>query len=158
MNPSVSLEGLLKWLQIFFSLISHSRCNDFRIQFGQMTRLRGPHLHIYEVPRCIVCRKKKMAILFSRGLITTFWLFYTYAEAQCYFPGGDLAPKQSPCNPYAYTTLCCPFGWTCFSNNLCIVTDLGAVNGDFPIGTAIRGTCTNPLWNNSECGGFCLGM
>jgi hypothetical protein len=127
-------------------------------QFWQTTRLMGnTPPYIWSFPeQC--SSQENMAILFSRGRFFIFWLFYTYAEAQCYFPGGALASQQSPCDPYAYTTLCCPFGWTCFSNNLCIVTDLGAVNGDFPIGTAIRGTCTNPLWNNSECGDFCLSM
>lgn len=78
------------------------------------------------------------------------------AKAQCYYPGGAWAKDQFPCDKYAYTTLCCPTGWTCFSNNLCIATDPSVVSSDLPLGTAIRGTCTNPQWNNTVCGDFCL--
>jgi hypothetical protein len=78
------------------------------------------------------------------------------ARAQCYYPGGAWASDQYPCNKYAYTTLCCPTGWTCFSNNLCVATDPSVVSSDLPLGTAIRGTCTNPQWNDTVCGDFCL--
>lgn len=79
------------------------------------------------------------------------------ANAQCYYPGGMWADDQFPCDKYAYTSLCCPTGWTCFSNKLCIATDPSVVSSDLQLGTAIRGTCTNPLWNNNACGDFCLG-
>ncbi len=77
-------------------------------------------------------------------------------EAQCYYPGGAWAGNQFPCDKYAYATLCCPTGWTCFSNNLCIATDPSVISSDLPLGTAIRGTCTNPQWNDTACGDFCL--
>src|SRR5580700_6443290 len=82
--------------------------------------------------------------------------YIALADAQCYYPGGTWAKGHSPCDKYAFTTLCCPTGWTCFSNNLCIVTDPGIISSSLPLGTAIRGTCTNPLWNNTVCGDFCL--
>lgn len=78
------------------------------------------------------------------------------AAAQCYLPGGSLAANQLPCDPFAMTAQCCPTGWTCFSNNLCVVTDPQVVSSQIPIGTASRGSCTNPLWNNTACGDFCL--
>ncbi|KAH8657041.1 hypothetical protein BGZ60DRAFT_138330 [Tricladium varicosporioides] len=93
---------------------------------------------------------------YKTHILVVFSIYATTIQGQCYFPGGSWASDQSPCDPYAFTTLCCPSGWTCFSNNLCIVTDLGAVKNAFPLGTAIRGTCTNPKWNNTACGDFCL--
>jgi len=95
----------------------------------------------------------------SRSLVVSLAITASYlalAKAQCYYPGGAWASDQFPCNKYAYTTLCCPTGWTCFSNNLCIATDPSVVSSSLPLGTAIRGTCTNPLWDNTVCGDFCL--
>ncbi|KAF2454367.1 hypothetical protein BDY21DRAFT_374254 [Lineolata rhizophorae] len=78
-------------------------------------------------------------------------------NAPCYFPGGQWAEDFYPCDIYAYpTTLCCPSGWTCFDDALCIITDEAASNSSFPMGTTYRGTCTNPEWDNDVCGDFCL--
>jgi hypothetical protein len=75
----------------------------------------------------------------------------------CYFPGANAqAFDHRPCDAYAVTSLCCPMGWTCFSNKLCVVTDASAVNQTTAVGTAIRGTCTDPQWNSTVCGNFCL--
>ena len=79
-------------------------------------------------------------------------------QGQCYFPGGDLAADDRPCDQFAFTSLCCPFGWTCFSSKICIITNPDTATEDLPIGTSIRGTCTNPDWNNDVCGDFCLSM
>ncbi|KAE8449200.1 hypothetical protein EG329_008367 [Mollisiaceae sp. DMI_Dod_QoI] len=91
-------------------------------------------------------------------LIASSWVSKIEAQqpGQCYFPGGAWANDSRPCDPYAITTLCCPIGWTCFSNYACVVTDLSVVGSSFPLGTTIRGACTNPLWNNGFCGSFCL--
>jgi hypothetical protein len=74
----------------------------------------------------------------------------------CYYPGGKVAPNHFPCDQ-AYITQCCPMGWTCFSNNVCAVTDPRAASSSQPIGTSARAPCTNPKWNNDICGDFCLG-
>ena len=76
--------------------------------------------------------------------------------AQCYYPGGAWAGGHVPCDPHAYATLCCPRGWTCFSNNLCVATDPSVILSEIAIGTSYRGACTNPNWNTSACGDFCL--
>ena len=120
--------------------------------------LKSPHLE--KIPGNIVV----MTRIFSSKRIFVFGIsssrLFAQVRAQwCYYPGGeDRALQQIPCDPYAYTTLCCPLGWTCFSNNLCVVTDETAVGSAYPVGTALRGTCTNPSWNDTACGGFCLGM
>jgi hypothetical protein len=79
-------------------------------------------------------------------------------NAPCYFPGGDSAALlYLPCYPFQFTSMCCPFGFTCFDNFLCIATDAEAVNQNTPVGTTFRSTCTNPEWNSSACANFCLG-
>lgn len=84
-------------------------------------------------------------------------------QGQCYFPPevqgqlGYQATEQRACDAFAETSLCCSLGWTCFSNKLCVVTDEKAVGNLWPLGTALRGTCTNPQWDDTVCGSFCLG-
>ena len=77
-------------------------------------------------------------------------------NAPCYFPIGRPAPGYFACDTTAYITQCCPKGWTCYSNNLCVVTDPSEANSTNPIGTTIRATCTDPKWKNAVCGDFCL--
>ncbi|ORY07297.1 hypothetical protein BCR34DRAFT_27717 [Clohesyomyces aquaticus] len=77
-------------------------------------------------------------------------------DAPCYSPNGARAPGYFACDPTAYITSCCPKGWTCYSNSMCVVTDPSTANSSYPIGTSIRGTCTNPVWNNAICGDYCL--
>ena len=74
----------------------------------------------------------------------------------CYYPGPGLswASTQHPCDLHSEISLCCPTGWTCFSNKLCIATDPHAANA--AVGSTRRGTCTNPQWDEETCGDFCL--
>ncbi|KUJ08554.1 uncharacterized protein LY89DRAFT_690989 [Mollisia scopiformis] len=99
-----------------------------------------------------------MLTYFPGLLIAATWVASVEAQqpGQCYYPGRAWANDSRPCDPYAITTQCCPIGWTCFSNFACVVTDLTIVGSSFPLGTTIRGSCTNPLWNDGFCGGFCL--
>ena|ERR1700719_271374 len=93
-------------------------------------------------------------------LLPLLWLshFFEYTLSQfCYYPDGTSAGRgHFPCNQSAFTTFCCLQGWTCFSNDLCIATDPSVISSAVPIGTSYRGTCTNPDWNDSACGNFCL--
>ncbi|KAF2762987.1 hypothetical protein EJ05DRAFT_495828 [Pseudovirgaria hyperparasitica] len=77
-------------------------------------------------------------------------------NAPCYYPGGESALLYQPCNPFAFTSACCPSGFTCFSNNVCILTDPNATTTNVPLGTAFRPTCTNPNFNTRLCGNYCL--
>jgi hypothetical protein len=77
------------------------------------------------------------------------------ALGQCYTPHGDYVHDQHPCDDHSQVSSCCPTGWTCFSNNLCIVTSPSVDSA--AIGTTSRGTCTNPSWDEEACGNFCLG-
>lgn len=92
------------------------------------------------------------------GLLLLLLPRYIVADenAPCYGPGGSLTEGFFPCDPTAYITACCPMGWTCFSNAMCVVTDPGVVDESRPVGTSQRGMCTNPVWNNAVCGDYCL--
>ncbi|KAK4201120.1 hypothetical protein QBC40DRAFT_278887 [Triangularia verruculosa] len=78
-------------------------------------------------------------------------------NAPCYFPGEVHALGYYPCQPFgAEISLCCPQGWTCFSNSLCIATTETKSFPNITLGEVQRGACTSPGWNNAVCGGVCL--
>ncbi|OIW25214.1 hypothetical protein CONLIGDRAFT_691002 [Coniochaeta ligniaria NRRL 30616] len=91
-----------------------------------------------------------LAILALAGLV------HSDPNAPCYDPKGIRAPGYYPCDPTAYITTCCPQGWTCFSNSLCVVTTHSNAFPNLTLGDVVRGTCTNPLWANEICGDYCL--
>jgi hypothetical protein len=95
------------------------------------------------------------SVVFST-IVLPFALSQNNPAGTCYYPSGSVAAGFSPCDPTAFITQCCPTGWTCFSNSLCVVTDPRTVNSTVSLGTTIRSTCTNPKWNNAICGNFCL--
>ncbi|KIV99611.1 uncharacterized protein PV09_08786 [Verruconis gallopava] len=77
-------------------------------------------------------------------------------KGYCYYPNHNstAAYDDRPCDPYAETSMCCPNGWTCMSNKLCVVTDDSIAKAS--VGSIERGTCTDPSWNDTICGNFCL--
>ncbi|KAK1779671.1 hypothetical protein QBC45DRAFT_130264 [Copromyces sp. CBS 386.78] len=78
-------------------------------------------------------------------------------NAPCYFPGGEFAPGYFACQAFnAPVSSCCPAGWTCFSNALCIATTESNSFPNLTLGAVERGACTNPQWNNNICGSACL--
>ncbi|KAK3349370.1 hypothetical protein B0T25DRAFT_240782 [Lasiosphaeria hispida] len=78
-------------------------------------------------------------------------------NAPCYYPGGDLALGYFPCEiDSTPISSCCPGGWTCFSNALCIATTESDAFPNITLGAVQRGACTNPQWNNNICGSACL--
>ncbi|KAK0739119.1 hypothetical protein B0T21DRAFT_285705 [Apiosordaria backusii] len=96
-----------------------------------------------------------------RPLTTAILLFAVTAKAAenapCYFPGEVHALGYYPCQPFgAEISLCCPQGWTCFSNALCIATTETKSFPNITLGEVQRGACTKPGWNNAVCGGVCL--
>ncbi|KAK4187738.1 hypothetical protein QBC35DRAFT_463588 [Podospora australis] len=67
----------------------------------------------------------------------------------CYYPNGQMAPRDFPCDPDVEDSPCCDgrFGSACLSNKLC----LG------PYGTIARGSCTDKTWQSPSCAAFCVG-
>ncbi|KAH6613602.1 hypothetical protein B0J18DRAFT_60615 [Chaetomium sp. MPI-SDFR-AT-0129] len=74
--------------------------------------------------------------------------FGAEAAKQCYYPNGNIATDDSPCNPDDDASSCCggTSGAQCLSNNVCLN----------PGGNVVRGTCTDQNWNSVECPRFCV--
>lgn len=72
--------------------------------------------------------------------------------APCYFVNGALAEGYHACDVKSPVSSCCPSGYTCSSNALCVLTA-----PDLAPDTVSRGACTEPRWNGNSCGGNCLG-
>ncbi|KAI7775021.1 hypothetical protein LA080_007447 [Diaporthe eres] len=79
------------------------------------------------------------------------------ASAPCYFANGDLAEGYYACDVNSPVSYCCPPGYTCSSNELCILTTRSSLEQpDSAPSTVSRGACTEPRWNGNSCGGNCL--
>lgn len=63
----------------------------------------------------------------------------------CFWPDGDLALDNFPCNPSADASFCCQVGSICSTNQLCIDE----------YGTYRRGSCTDASWDSASCPKFC---
>lgn len=123
--------------------------------------------YIFKHSRLVLPRKLKAGRMAFQSPLLRFrplvfaaiiFILVSRAHGQCYFPGGNWAQFQSPCDPHAFTSQCCPQGYACFSNHLCVLTDNSNDNSGSAVGSAIRGTCTNPSWDKDACGTFCLGI
>jgi hypothetical protein len=86
------------------------------------------------------------------------WLAIATAveDAACYDPEGNFAPGYFPCNPTAFITSCCPAGYGCYSNSLCVVVEGNVAQPNLTVGSVRRAMCTNPEWTSEICGKFCL--
>ncbi|KAE8441298.1 hypothetical protein EG329_005528 [Mollisiaceae sp. DMI_Dod_QoI] len=74
----------------------------------------------------------------------------------CYYPNGDIAPNDTPCDPTANATnatFCCGQGYACLSNMICMSTP--AVTGWNGAALYSRGSCTDQTWEGS-CPWFCV--
>lgn len=78
------------------------------------------------------------------------------ASAPCYFANGDPAKGYHTCDVKSPVSSCCPPGYTCSSNELCVLISPTSLEQPAP-GTVSRGACTEPRWNGNSCGGNCLG-
>ncbi|KAK4039877.1 transcription initiation factor IID, 18kD subunit-domain-containing protein [Parachaetomium inaequale] len=66
----------------------------------------------------------------------------------CYYPNGDLAKDDHPCDPDAEHSPCCAaptVGKACLANKLCVS----------PENIYARGSCTDPTWMSPECPNYC---
>ena len=134
------LHGKKYGVSSFIAAYGHDRVSNQKVL---------PENGLYSSMRSVVYRAQKAFFLFN-------WYASTLVQGQCYYPGGDLASNHRPCNVHFVTSLCCPQGWTCFDNGLCAVTDTNDLAGVSAVGFASRGACTNPLWDQTACGDFCL--
>jgi hypothetical protein len=72
----------------------------------------------------------------------------------CYYPNGDTASGDVPCNSDQSESACCGPGYACLSNTICLRTSL-AIDGQNGV-TYVRGSCTDQSWNSPLCPKFCV--
>ena len=80
-------------------------------------------------------------------------------SATCYFPAGNIAYGNVPCNPDAEVSTCCGDASHCLANGLCAVGDTSDGLGGF-LNSGVefaRGSCTDPSWQDPACFQHCLG-
>lgn len=106
----------------------------------------------------IVSRMKFSSLALPPGS-TALDAFDRAGAAPCYFANGDLAVGYHTCDVQSPVSSCCPSGYTCSGDALCILTAQPPAleQPGLAPGTVSRGACTEPLWNGSSCGGNCLG-
>ncbi|KAK4234053.1 transcription initiation factor IID, 18kD subunit-domain-containing protein [Achaetomium macrosporum] len=86
--------------------------------------------------------KTLFPLLVHLGLLQTCF-------GKCYYPNGNEATIDWPCDENAENSACCagaPFGFACLENGLCQGKD----------GKVIRGSCTDESWMSPDCPHFCL--
>ena len=73
--------------------------------------------------------------------------------ATCYFPSGDIATGNVPCNNATNgESNCCGSADACLANGLCLVnTDTDTVEFG-------RGACTDQTWKSPDCFQHCTGI
>ena len=81
-------------------------------------------------------------------------LFLVQVQTLCYFPDGQtVADGDSACVDSG-NSACCGHGFTCLSNRLCELTKY--VISDPGQSQYVRGSCTDPSWNDPNCPSFCI--
>ncbi|OAX80332.1 hypothetical protein ACJ72_05339 [Emergomyces africanus] len=76
--------------------------------------------------------------------------FACSVSAVCYYRNGNVTPADVPCYSSGPST-CCPTGFACLSNNVCVNTKAKNETVGY-----IRGSCTDRSWRAGECPGFCI--
>lgn len=64
----------------------------------------------------------------------------------CYWPNGDVSPKDSVCASAGRPSACCPVGWQRLTNNLCY-NELAKIYE--------RTSCTDRTWEDMTCLDMC---
>ncbi|KAI4151855.1 MAG: hypothetical protein LQ340_003253 [Diploschistes diacapsis] len=75
-----------------------------------------------------------------------------YEGGTCYFPAGNIAENNMPCNPEAAVSSCCADQSHCLANGLCLV------NQDNDTVEFARGACTDPTFQDPACFQHCHGF
>ena len=74
-----------------------------------------------------------------------------HGDGTCYFPAGNVADNNVPCNPDAAVSSCCSEQSFCLANGLCLV------NNDPDTVEFARGACTDPTFEDPACFQQCHG-
>lgn len=86
-------------------------------------------------------------------ILSTFSSFRALAQIDgtCYFPAGNIADNNVPCDPDAAVSSCCAQESSCLANGLCLV------NNDDDTVEFARGACTDPTFQDPACFQHCHG-
>lgn len=87
------------------------------------------------------------------GLIL-FAQLASIASAACYYPNGDIAPNDTPCQDDTDNAVCCGQGYACLSNGICQATGKELQKPDATV--FVRGSCTDRFFRSSKCPLFCI--
>ncbi|KAK3311628.1 uncharacterized protein B0T15DRAFT_522099 [Chaetomium strumarium] len=90
-------------------------------------------------------------------LSPTFFTLFTHlllCQAICYYPSGDVAPQDLPCNDEAGQAACCGPAYVCLSNGICMSSGLEKQLPNQAL--YVRGSCTDKDWRSSKCPSFCV--
>lgn len=86
------------------------------------------------------------SFVFSRHILPSF--------AICYYPSGDVAPQDVPCQDETDESPCCGPAYICLSNGICMSSGL---ERQLPNQAQyVRGSCTDKDWRSSKCPSFCV--
>jgi hypothetical protein len=89
------------------------------------------------------------SIPFTLLIIYIRYILSTKAEVRsCFYPNGDRAEGDYPCDDTAEVSFCCAVGYSCLDNKIC------TGSGD-NIQRYNRGSCTDQAWSSPECPQFC---
>ena len=114
------------------SLLLNERKDTSRYSFATTCMAHIPVLAMYIF--LSIC-----SIIFYHAFVTTA------LGATCYFPSGDVATGNVPCNNNTDMSSCCASPSDCFANGLCLV------NNDTDTVEFGRGGCTDQTWQSSNC-------
>jgi hypothetical protein len=92
-----------------------------------------------------------------RSLSFLLALHAASVRSACYYPNGDEAEDDKPCNPGINSTCCGP-GLACLSNNLCGITQYPSnPKSTFKLGEwFVTATCTDKSWTTDACLKRCM--
>ncbi|KAI5466744.1 hypothetical protein BGZ63DRAFT_398379 [Mariannaea sp. PMI_226] len=128
-------------IPLLFSLPPFAVCLSLSLSFFVLRDTRKSYL-LLDMLRSHSCR------LLFLTLLSSYLQFSSADRRKCYYPNGDEAVNDRPCNPNLDQSACCgsSSGSACSTNLLCIDG-----NGGF-----IRGSCTDKTWGSEFCPSYCL--
>ncbi|KAM0438757.1 hypothetical protein ACHAPT_001515 [Fusarium lateritium] len=85
----------------------------------------------------------------SSHLLLAILLTARLANSQCYYPDGQEAPRDVPCDPDAEASPCCAPGYMCISTGMCQALEYAGTS------RFARGSCSQQDWSSSNCPNFC---
>lgn len=87
--------------------------------------------------------------MFRPATFILFLIFTSLVTSICYFPNGDIANNNFPCNGDAENSHCCNSGYVCYDGGLCLPWE--GYEDKY-----VRGSCTDQTWRSGACPSYCV--